>query len=225
MRSSGQRYRRRRPLPALLLVLVLGLVATVVWFKVMDNASESAGPAHCAPPKTTPTVPAGQPVPTRGKALKPTALDRTDPAAPPAVLVRVVNASGQRGQARLITETLRGLGFSQVGEPANDLLYGEEMACRSQIRFGAQGTAAARTISLIEPCAELVRDERKDATVDLALGGKFDDLDPNDAARSLLEQLTDFAEQNTADQGGLQADAPQPALDDGLLDAARNVRC
>jgi hypothetical protein len=224
MRGQGQRYRKRRPLPALLLVLVLGVAATVVWLKVMNEDNEVTGAQHCDPPPKA-TAPAGKPVPTLGKALENTALDRTEPAAPSSALVRVVNASGQRGQARLVTETLRGLGFSQIGDPANDVLYGEKMACRAQIRFGAQGTAAARTLSILEPCAELIRDERQDATVDVALGEKFDDLHPNRAARTLLEQLNDFAKQNPPTQGGLQSNAPQPKLDATLLSAARNVKC
>jgi hypothetical protein len=211
-------------LPALLLVLVLGIAATVVWLKVMNEDSEVTGAQHCDPPPKA-TAQAGKPAPTLGKALENTALDRTEPAAPSSALVRVVNASGQRGQARLVTETLRGLGFSQIGDPANDVLYGEKMTCRAQIRFGAQGTAAARTLSLLEPCAELIRDERQDATVDVALGEKFDDLHPNRAARTLLEQLNDFAKQNPPTQGGLQSDAPQPELDSTLLSAARNVKC
>lgn len=224
MRGQGQRYRKRRPLPALLLVLVLGVAATVVWLKVMNEDNEVTGAQHCDPPPKA-TAPAGKPVPTLGKALENTALDRTEPAAPSSALVRVVNASGQRGQARLVTETLRGLGFSQIGDPANDVLYGEKMACRAQIRFGAQGTAAARTLSILEPCAELIRDERQDATVDVALGERFDDLHPNRAARTLLEQLNDFAKQNPPTQGGLQSNAPQPKLDATLLSAARNVKC
>ena len=88
-----------------------------------------------------------------------------------------------------------------------------------------QRAATARTISLIEPCAELVRDERQDATVDVVLGSKFDDLHPNRAAKTLVEQLNDFAKQNPPAQGGLQADAPQPKLDSALLTAARNVKC
>jgi hypothetical protein len=225
MRSGGQRYRKRRPLPAFLLILVLGIAATVVWFKVMAADNEMTGAAHCDPPATTPSPVPNQPAPTLGKALEPSALDRTEPAAPSSVLVRVVNASGQRGQAKLVTENLRTLGFTQVGDPANDALYGESMTCRSQIRFGAQGETAARTLSLVEPCAELVRDERQDATVDVALGEKFDKLDPNRPARTLLEQLNDFAKQNPPAQGGLQADVPQPDLDSQLLGAARNVKC
>lgn len=223
MRNGGQRYRKRRPLPAFLLILVLGIAATIVWLRIMNSDDDTAAFVHCDKPTTTPTVPAGQPKPTLGKALEPNALDRTKPALPGSVLVRVVNASSQRGQARLVTENLKGYGFTQVADPANDTLYGESMTCRSQIRFGTQGTAAARTLSLLEPCAELVRDGRQDATVDIALGEKFDDLDPNSAGKQLLEDLNDFAKQNPA-QGGLQANA-QPDLSPQLLTAARDTKC
>jgi hypothetical protein len=228
MRSGGQRYRKRRPLPAFLLILILGVAATIVWFKVMSKDDDVTGAAHCDPPSTKTSAaatPAATPPPTLGKALEPAALDRTDPAAPSSALVRVINAGGQRGQAKLVTETLRALGFTQIGDPGNDALYGESMTCRAQIRFGAQGTAAARTISLVEPCAELIRDDRQDATVDVAIGEKFDDLHPNRSARTLLEQLNDFAKQNPPAQGGLQADVKPPDLDPGLLTAARNVKC
>jgi hypothetical protein len=226
MQRGGQRYRKRRPLPAFLLILVLGIVATVVWFRVMSADNEVTGAAHCAAPTTKPTAPTpGQPAPTLGKALEPDALDRAKPATPASAAVRVVNASSQRGQARLVTESLKAMGFSQIGDPANDALYGESLACRSQIRFGPQGTAAARTLSLVEPCAELIQDERQDATVDVVLGDKFDDLDPNGAAKTLIEQLNDFAKQNPPAQGGLQADVPLPDLNSGLLTAARNVNC
>lgn len=226
MRARGRGYRKRRPLPAFLLILVLGVAATIVWLKVMKEDSEVTSAAHCDPPPTATSASSGKkPPPTLGKPLENTALDRTQPAAPSSALVRAVNASGKRGQARLVTETLRGLGFTQVGDPADDAIYGEDMTCRGQIRFGAQGAAAARTLSLVEPCAELIRDERKDATVDIVLGGKFDDLHPNRAAKTVLEQLNDFAKQNPPAKGGLQSDAPQPKLDATLLSTARNVKC
>jgi hypothetical protein len=227
MRSGGQRYRKRRPLPAFLLILVLGIAATIVWFKIMNKDDEAMGAAHCDPPPTrTSAASAATPPPTLGKALETGALDRTAPASPATALLRVTNAGGQRGQAKLVTESLRALGFTQIGEPDSDPLYGDSlMACRAQIRFGAQGTAAARTISLVDPCAELIRDNRQDATVDYAIGEKFDDVSPNRSARTLLEQLNDFAKQNAPAQGGLQADPKQPNLDSGLLTAARNVKC
>lgn len=227
MRSGGQRYRKRRPLPAFLLILVLGIAATVVWLNVMTEESDVTGAAHCDPPGQQPAEITGQTLAptTLGKALEGDALDRTGPAAPSQALVRVVNASSQRGHARLVTESLRALGFSQIGDPGNDAIYGASMTCRAQIRFGAQGTAAARMLSLVEPCAELVRDDRQDATVDIAIGDKFDDLHPNGAARTLLKQLADWAQENPQTQGGLQANAPRPNLDANLLTTARNVKC
>jgi len=231
VRQTGQRYRKRRPLPALLFILVLGIVASIVWLRVITSDKDVTGAAHCDPPpaQATPTTPATEAPPspaTLGKPQETNFLDRTVPAPPDRVLVRVLNASNTRGAAGLVTEMLRTLGFSQVAEPDNDAIYGDEMTCRAQIRFGPQGESAARTLSLVEPCAELVRDDRKDATVDIALGDGFDTLDPNGDARAALEQLSAWALQNPPDQGGLQAEgAPQPELDEALLSGARNVRC
>lgn len=221
-RDRGRaRYRRRRPLPALILALVLCVVATVVWLRVMETSSEPTAAAHCTPPAgpakdTTATVAPTTP----GKALDYTALDRTTPAPPDKVLVRVVNASTHRGEARLVTGTLRQLGFTQVADPDNDALYGDSMSCRAQIRFGPQGTAAARTLSLLEPCAELIRDERTDATVDIAIGEEFDSLRVTAQTRALLDELAEWSAEHPEESGGLQANAPKPNLDKNLLTRA-----
>jgi hypothetical protein len=206
---------------------VLGIAASVVWFTVINSDADLTEAAKCNPPAAPASAAPDQPPTTLGQALARDSLDRTDPAPPAQALVRVVNASTQRGQAGEITEELRQLGFAQVAAPANDPLYGlGELGCRSQIRFGQQGTAAARTLSLLEPCAELIRDDRQDATVDLAIGKKFDDLRPKAEARKVLEQLTEWAAQQPAEQGGLQANTnPGPTLDRDLLAATRQVTC
>jgi hypothetical protein len=223
--NRPQRYRKRRPLPALILILILGVAATIVWLRVMGTDEGTANAKHCDPPAARPSTSPSAPPTTLGQALKPDSLDRTVPAPPGQVLVKVVNASGTRGAARIVTENLRQLGFAKVAEPTNDPLYSDSMTCRAQIRFGPQGTSAARTLSLIEPCAELVRDDRKDATVDVAIGSDFDSLHPNSQSRSVLDQLTAWAAAHPETQGGLQADGPQPNVDTALLTAARNVRC
>ncbi|HCT75659.1 MAG TPA: hypothetical protein DGT23_03490 [Micromonosporaceae bacterium] len=160
------------------------------------------------------------------------ALDRTAAAPAAQALVRVVNASPQRGEAATVTEALRQLGFSQVAPAANDPLYPAvtdpalALTCRAQIRFGQQGMPAARTLSLVEPCAELVKDDRQDATVDFAIGMRFDNLQPKPEARRVLERLAEWAAQNPEAQGGLQANASSPpSVDAGLLAAARQVNC
>ncbi|HEV2779116.1 MAG TPA: envelope integrity protein Cei [Actinophytocola sp.] len=231
MAGGRVRYRKRRPLPALLMILALGVVATVVWLRVLGSDADPASATSCNPPATPATPPVaveGQPPPTTlGQSLAHDALDRTSPIPAAQVLIRVVNASTQRGQAAEVTESLRQLGFGQVADPANDPLYPAfDLGCRAQIRFGQQGISGARTLSLIEPCAELVRDDRQDATVDLAIGRLFDDLKPRSEARRLLEQLTTWAAEHPEAQGGLQGDPNlTPDLDAGLLAAARQVSC
>ncbi|WP_424185210.1 envelope integrity protein Cei [Actinokineospora sp. G85] len=225
--SVDRPYRRRRPMPALIFLAVLGVLTTVVWITVLQGQADPNAAKRCQPPPAATIPPAdGQVVPTLGQPLTPESLDKTAPAAPSGVLAKVVNASGQRRQAGAVTEALRELGFTQVTDPANDLIYsGGTLTCRAQIRFGQQGAAAARTLSIIEPCAELVRDERQDATVDLAIGQRYTHLQPSADARRILEQLTDWA-QNGPTQGGLQnADGTGPALDPALVARARSARC
>jgi LytR cell envelope-related transcriptional attenuator len=225
--GESRRYRRRRPLPALILILVLCLAATVVWLRVFGAGSDQSTATKCDPPGTPPTTIAGQPPTTLGQQLGSDALDRTIPVPPAYALVRVVNASTQRGQAAEVTESLRQLGFGQIAPPNNDPLYPAfDLGCRAQIRFGQQGMAAARTLSLVEPCAALVKDERQDATVDLAIGRQFDDLRPRSETRKLLQQLNQWATEHPEAQGGLQANpTAQPELDPAQIAAAREVTC
>lgn len=230
--NRSQRYRRRRPLPAVIVFAVLALIAAIVWIKVLGSDSSSSQTISCNRPSQPAPAAEGQPATTLGQALEREALDKTVPVPPGQVLVRVVNASTQRGQAGEVTEGLRQIGFAQVGAPGNDPLYmavtnpGAELSCRAQIRFGQQGTAAARTLSLVEPCAELIKDNRQDATVDLALGAGFDNLRPKSDALRVFEQLTQWAIEHPEAQGGLQGN-PQaaPQLDAEQLRAARDVEC
>ena len=230
--GRSQRYRRRRPLPALIVFLVLGLVATVVWIKVLGSSSNSPDGTSCDPPAGPPIAISGQPPATLGQPLDRDALDRTVPVAASQVLVKVVNGSSQRGKAGEATEGLRQLGFGQVAAPDNDPLYlgsknaAFEMNCRAQIRFGQQGMAAARTLSLVEPCAQLIKDNRQDATVDLALGNAFDNIRPKSESLRVLEQLTAWAVEHPEAQGGLQGNPQaQPQLDAAQLRDARDVKC
>ena len=213
-------YRRRRPMPAVILMTVLGLVAAVVWFRTLDTAKERTD-AACAPPQAV----AGEQQPP-GEVLAVNALDDVDPLPPDAVRVRVLNANGQRGQAGLVAGVLTAdLGFGKAAEPGNDPVYQDfDMDCHAQIRFGANGVAAGRTLSLVVPCAELVRDARPDDTVDLALGKQFDALRPTADAKELLRQLTELAGQPSPPAGGQQG-SPS-TIDPTLLANARSgVRC
>jgi len=97
--SPGQRllrYRRRKPVPAVLLILVLSSVAGMVWLNVLGSAG-SQGP-DCPPP---PPV-AG--APPSGDVLDRTALDEVPPAPPQLAGVQVLNGNGQRGLGKLFVD-------------------------------------------------------------------------------------------------------------------------
>lgn len=217
-------YRRRRPLPAIAIIVVLGLIAIVLWTTLLQGTGSDEEALNCNAP-TRPSATSGAPSPATGKPLAGTALDNTEPIAPSAVRVTVLNGAEQRGQATLITATLEELGFSQVGEPSNDPLYPESnLDCRGQIRFGPNGAGAARTLSLIEPCVQLVRDNRQDASIDLAIGSQFDDLSANADGRKAIQELGESGA--VTPSGGQQAEqSADSPVSDTLLKAARNVKC
>ncbi|WP_309113759.1 envelope integrity protein Cei [Saccharothrix sp.] len=237
--SGSSRYRRRRPWPAIVLFLVLAVSAVVVWNRVLSEAGDVDAAIKCNTPGSAASssvaapVPGGapapeppQPAPALGTVLSHDALDRTDPVPVSDVQFRVVNASTQRNQARFVATTLTELGLKQAAEPGNDPLYpAQDMTCRGQIRFGAPGAGAARTLSLIAPCLELVQDGRQDATVDLAIGKKFGEVKPNQDARRVLDQLTTWAEQYPDRQGGQVAEIPPPSVNPDHLKGARDVQC
>jgi hypothetical protein len=213
-------YRRHRPLPAISLMVVLGLIATIVWIRTLD-AAENRTDGACSPPQTV----LGGPPP-RGEVLTRSALDDVDPLPPDAVKVKVLNANGQRGQAGLVAGVLTvDLGFAKAAEPANDLVYPDwDMDCHGQIRFGPNGVAGGRTLSLVIPCAELVRDSREDDTVDLALGKQFEALRPSAEVKEILRQLTELAAQPANPAGGQQG--VQTTVDPAMLANARAAtRC
>jgi hypothetical protein len=218
------RYRRRRPLPAIILIGVLGFVATIVWIRTLETAERRTDTACAAPQAVVDDQQAQQ---ARGEVLDHDALDEVDPLPPDAVKVTVLNANGQRGQAGVVASVLSvDLGFTKADEPTNDPLYPNfDLDCQAQIRFGTNGIAAGRTLSLVVPCAELVRDARPDDTVHLALGKQFEALRPSAEAREILRQLTELAAQPPNGPSGGQQGA-QPTVDPALLAAARDpTRC
>jgi LytR cell envelope-related transcriptional attenuator len=220
------RFRRRRPLPAVSLIVVLGVIATIVWIRTLDTTKAETDNT-CEPPSPTVSISGGPPTApaTSGTLLAANALDSVEPLPPDAVKVKVLNANGKRGQASLTAAELTSdLGFATAAPPDNDPVYPAwDLTCQAQIRFGANGDAAARTLSLVVPCAELIRDARPDDTVDLALGHQFESLRPSSAARQVLRQLTELAEQPPDPSGGQQATVP--TVDPSLIASARQVTC
>ncbi|WP_028932863.1 envelope integrity protein Cei [Pseudonocardia spinosispora] len=207
--TSGRAYRRRAVQPAAVLVSVLVVVVAVTWTYVFSNTTEGTSGAVCPP------AAAGQADP--GQSQPTTALDQVQPAPPSLVRIRVLNGGGQRGQANLVASQLGELGFTEAADPTNDPLYpNDNLTCRGSIRYGTAGVAAARTVSLVLPCVQLLKDNRPDDSVDVAVGTLFGDVNPSKAAKDALDQLSG---------PGSQSDTPGPSADPELLTKARDVRC
>ncbi|WP_027927348.1 envelope integrity protein Cei [Amycolatopsis benzoatilytica] len=222
--GSGSRdlrpYRKHRPLPALIVIGVLALGAVFVWVHAVVGRGDIDEAVRCTPEPTAPPGVTYTQVPHNG-------LDNRAPVPPDKVALKVLNASTTRGQGGIASTALRELGFTAIGDPGNDPAYPKgDARCRGQIRFGDNGAAAARTVSLVVPCAELVRDNRKDASVDLTTGKLFTDIQPRPEAVKVLKQLTAWSQSH---QGGgsseQSAGASAPVVDQTLLASARNVTC
>lgn len=218
-------YRARKPLRAVVVIVLLSAVAGLVWVGVLNRPDPASAGCQAAAEDTarssvprTPVAP-GQRLPTEG-------LDAVPPAPPQLVVVQVLNANGQRGEAAVVASELTELGFAPTTEPTNDPLHPAfDLRCHGEIRFGAAGQAAARTLSLVMPCAELIRDARSDGMVELALGTEFTMLRPNDAAREALDGLAQLGQPLAPAQGGQAAGLMAPAVDPQLLRDARAVEC
>ncbi|MBV8932779.1 MAG: envelope integrity protein Cei [Kutzneria sp.] len=220
-------YRKRHPVPALALFIVLAVVAGFVWLKVIHTSADAGAAAHCNPPGSATNSPRGQPAQRQGQVLDHDALDETALVAAAQVQVRVLNASGQKNEASIVAAALAQTGFGGAAEPDNDPQYpAGDMSCRGQIRFGPNGASAARTLSIVEPCAELVRDDRQDTTVDFAIGRKFDQIRVNPDAKQVLDQLADWTQRQPPQQGGQLAQSTnRPPISANLIKAARDVHC
>ena len=215
----SRHYHTRRPMRAVLLAVALSMLAGLVWASVLkpDPAEGCQVAAEAAGTAVTP-----------GHRLRVDGLDGVSPAPPQQVRVQVLNAGGTRGEAAIVGGRLSELGFAPTDAPANDPLHPAfDLRCPGEIRFGVTGQAAARTLSLAVPCAELVRDARPGSTIDLALGTKFTALRPNDAARAALQSLAQLGPPTPvkSSHGGLAAQSVTALVAPSLLAQARHVTC
>ncbi len=202
-------HRRRRRAPIVAVVSVLAVVTIVTWAVVLTNATGPGGPQSC------PSSPTGG---TPGTSLATDALDGVAPVPPAQIPVLVLNAGGQRGQANLVAAELGDLGFGTAGAPGNDPFFPDgDMDCVGQIRFGVAGEGLASTLSLVLPCAELVRDERADPSVEVSVGTGFGDVNPPRPVRDVLEALGAPSPAGDGEDG-----APTPP-DPAVLDEARST--
>lgn len=220
--QRGARYRRRRPIPALVVLVILVLASGFMWTRVFETRETTETATQCnAPTPSSPQAPA----PALGQMLPRSTLDQTALVPPQDIGVRVLNANGESKQAGLISDELSSLGFGQGPPAGNDPVYKNyDLNCHGQIRFGGAGAGEARTLSLMAPCSQLVRDERMDSSVDLALGGEFDDIKTTPEAKQVMQQLKNWVAKR-GQQGGAEQEVTPPKISKNLLTEARDVSC
>ncbi|MCV7201966.1 hypothetical protein B7435_00235 [Mycolicibacterium peregrinum] len=181
----GRPFRRRSFVPGIVLFVALAVVTMIVWIIALNQPTD----VHVATVCNNPPPAADPAAPKLGEQVAFSAMTDVTPAPLAETRIRVLNASGQGGQAGEVAGALRDLGFAQP-EAANDPIYANtRLECQGQIRFGPSGRAAAASVWLVAPCTELFQDERPDATVDLALGTEFSELASNDDIRAVLASL------------------------------------
>ncbi|MEJ8278014.1 envelope integrity protein Cei [Pseudonocardia spirodelae] len=198
-------YERRRTRPIVLTTAALAVLAVLTWTVVLGTASDGPGATDCPAPATGTLA---------GTEIDRAALAATAPDAPEDVRFHVLNAGGQRGQANLVSAELKDLQFGEAGTPGNDPAFPDgDLDCIGQMRFGPSGEAAASALALALPCVELVRDDRREAVVDVVVGSSFTDVAPGRAARDALDQLS-----APGTEGG-------PRADPNVLEQARQGVC
>jgi hypothetical protein len=175
-----------------------------------DTAATPAPTDTAAP---TPTSTTSQIITSLGAYADHATLQDVRPANPSTIALHVYNASSVRGQAKAVTDELRAAGFESIRDGVNDPLYpAADLHCVAQIRYGPAGPAAARTVLLVAPCAQLVLDSRLDDTVDLALGGRYiyDPVSPE--VRAQLQAIRDAATPPAVIEGQTAAPKPLPPI-------------
>ncbi|WP_344990905.1 envelope integrity protein Cei [Tsukamurella soli] len=192
---QGQPWRRRNPYPVLIVVVVLAVVGIIMWGVALTRQTQVAAPVSCpAPPAAQPAA-AGKPAtkpPARFEVVSSADMVPVRPAPLANTTVRVLNASDQNGLAETIMDKLKDYGFTTPGTAGygDDTVYpANDMACQAQIRFGDAGRAAAASVWIVAPCAQLIDDGRRDQSVDLVLGTYFTDIDPSTDAQEVLRTL------------------------------------
>ncbi len=203
---DGQPFVRRKYGPGLVALAALLVLTALAWAFVLTRPVEVREASACNPPPS----PTDAGAPKLGQLVSGSSLVDVAPAKLADTKIRVLNASGQGGQAGEVSGTLRDLGFA-APTAANDPIYaGSRLSCQGQIRFGSTGRASAATAWLVAPCVELYQDDRKDDTVDLVIGTDWTSLANSEDISAVLS--------------GLRPGATEPA-DSSLITRIHNGTC
>jgi hypothetical protein len=155
----------RRPLPAVIALAALLLLAAIVWWRVLNRDSGSSAAAPCS----TDTAPAP-----------------TLPA-PELVTVQVLNSTDRAGIADKARSTLVDDGFNSPHAAANDKAKVQIQGV-AHIRYGTRGKEGAALLHYYFPKARLVTTASKSATVVVSLGARYRGIVSPSAVSAALRQ-------------------------------------
>jgi hypothetical protein len=171
----------RRPIPAVVFILLLSLLSAIVWYRVLNRSSATSSKAT-----TTTTTHACATKPRTGAASssKPPAVIWPRPSA---VRVIVLNGTQRAGLAKSVATQLKSRGFV-VGTIGNDTV---DTVTATQVRYGPRLATAAKLLQLYLPGSKLVANRSTAATVTVSLGSSYTRLSTNTAvARAKLTNPT-----------------------------------
>ena len=195
-------------MPAILMFAVLAVVTLIVWVVALNRPPDVTEAAACNPPADNTT---SDPTQSKlGEQVTRASMTEVGPANLADTKIRVLNASGQGGQAAEVAGQLRDLGFAEPTAENDPLYLDNRLSCQGQIRFGPAGRAAAAAVWLVAPCVELFQDQRPDNTVLTA-----------EASPSISAARSDDIE---AVLSSLRPEATQPA-DPSLLSKIHSAAC
>ncbi len=200
----GMPFRRRNVVPGVIAVVAALVLTAIVWAAALTRPVEVVEAVECNSPPAAPDAPG------LGERVSSSTMTDVSPAPLAETQVRVLNASGQAGQAAEVSGALRDVGFPAPTADNDPVYANTRLDCQGQIRFGENGIRQAAAVWLVAPCAELFRDGREDATVDLAIGTDFTGAAHSDDIEAVL--------------AGLRPDAAEPA-DPSLVRKAHAGAC
>ena len=142
----------RRPLPAVVFILLLSLLTGLVWWRVLHRPDAGAGAPGTSTASCTPSTARGVAWPK-----------------PSTITLSVLNATNRNGLAHSVAKQLKGRGF-KIGPIGNDATSG---ATTTQVRYGPKATTAARLVQFYLPGAKLVATPGNSRTVVVAVGSSY----------------------------------------------------
>ena len=148
----------RRPVPALLALIALLVLAGLVWWRVLHRGS---GQAQARPPKSCATH--SSPTPSSSPALP----------APNAVRIVVLNSTNRPGIAGKAQAALVKDGFRSPRPAANDVAHYNKIRAVAQIRYGPDAKRAATLLHYYLPGSVLRQIHGQREVVTISLGKRY----------------------------------------------------